>query len=209
MGPPGLVGERGPPGIKGDKGEGVGDLPATIQSVRDEMGDRLTAISEKVDGLDRGVGDLEKILADVVSVLESFQSQFSNFTRNHFPQFKIIRSESTQNYEYSKRFCNSMGGRLVSSAMSKSLHMEKSNKEVMSKLAADFSWIDLSDEAHEGNWRTSDGVALYDLIFNWHSGQPGGGRRQNCAVVRNQPALELHDATCSSNYYALCEIPLY
>jgi Lectin C-type domain len=63
-----------------------------------------------------------------------------------------------------------------------------------------FFWVGLTDEAVEGEWRTSKGeVASY---LPWKKGQPDGGTTANCALLADN---ELVDFGCSGGYPSVCE----
>jgi len=67
------------------------------------------------------------------------------------------------------------------------------------------AWIDGSDEADEGVWRTGTGEAMSYTGFKKEAGEPNGGRTENCIGLVTQGAF---DITCDRNMFtkhAFCE----
>lgn len=69
-------------------------------------------------------------------------------------------------------------------------------------------WVDATDRAEEGHWRTRDGCLPY---LRWGRGpalraEPNGGASENCAAIVDSGAMELIDANCDAAIYStLCE----
>jgi len=67
------------------------------------------------------------------------------------------------------------------------------------------AWIDGSDEADEGVWRTGTGEVMSYTGFKKEAGEPNGGRTENCIGLVTQGAF---DITCDRNMFtkhAFCE----
>ncbi len=65
------------------------------------------------------------------------------------------------------------------------------------------TWIGFSDAARESTWVWENGSdAPYT---HWYSGEPGGGREENCAIITDNAAYSWIDVPCERPYYApLC-----
>lgn len=68
-------------------------------------------------------------------------------------------------------------------------------------------WIDATDRAEEGRWRTRDGCRPY---LRWGTmgprAEPNGGASENCAAIIDASSMELIDANCDAAIYStLCE----
>jgi hypothetical protein len=75
---------------------------------------------------------------------------------------------------------------------------------LQSKLPAWNFWIGGSDFYSEGTYRWIDGPEAGQTVSNqfWFSGQPGGGRNENCLVLNSG---KFHDFPCDSKLYFLTE----
>ena len=62
------------------------------------------------------------------------------------------------------------------------------------------SWIGLSDEGSEGSWKWSNGSS--STHTNWYSGEPAGGRTENCVIVADFTSYTWIDVPCSRSFYA-------
>ncbi|KAI8503936.1 hypothetical protein Bbelb_180040 [Branchiostoma belcheri] len=67
------------------------------------------------------------------------------------------------------------------------------------------TWIGLSDLANEGLWVWDDGIVFGGGGF-WGTGEPNGGRVENCAHIRPLINYRWNDIACPNPYYYICEI---
>ncbi|XP_019639478.1 PREDICTED: perlucin-like protein isoform X3 [Branchiostoma belcheri] len=67
------------------------------------------------------------------------------------------------------------------------------------------TWIGLSDLATEGLWVWDDGTLLLGQGI-WGTGEPNGGRGENCAHIFPSKNYRWNDGPCSRSYNYICEI---
>ncbi|XP_061165766.1 CD209 antigen-like protein C [Saccostrea echinata] len=66
-------------------------------------------------------------------------------------------------------------------------------------------WIGVTDLAHEGNFVfVSNNIRVQYMYSNWHKGEPGGGRAQNCAII-TPSYTEWHDYPCGDKFNYVCK----
>ena len=70
-------------------------------------------------------------------------------------------------------------------------------------------WIGVNDIASEGNWVWMNGERASSSELIWSSGQPDGGRIENCVIVQGYPAHSdvglAFDEPCAGSQQGLCE----
>ena len=71
---------------------------------------------------------------------------------------------------------------------------------------AEATWIGFSDIANEGVWTWTNNNGIFPGTISWATGEPNGGRRENCAILNLvSENFVLTDVACSSRYFYVCE----
>ena len=75
--------------------------------------------------------------------------------------------------------------------------------ELLQVVAGSRGWIGYSDRAEVNVWTWTDGSTKYPYT-HWNAGEPNGGSRENCAMMRNDGFW--NDATCTDKMPFICKV---
>ena len=190
QGPRGQVGSRGRPGQKGEPG-----IPddQQIKLLRDQ----LDSLSQEVEALKNQSREYRQLAVDV-------------FTKGLYvpPHVYIYRLTSAgQSWQQSQDICRNWGGTLAVHGVK----TRENRKALIQNLSISniYFWIGVNDIASEGNWLWVNGERASSSELIWRSGEPGGGRNQNCVIVNGYPTTSdvghAHDNPCAVSRRGLCE----
>ena len=189
-GPRGQVGSRGRPGRKGEPG-----IPddQQIKLLRDQ----LDSLSQEVEALKN-------------QSRENRQLAVGALTKELYvpPHVYIYRlTPVRQSWQQSQEFCRNWGGTLAVHGVK----TRENRKTLIQNLSIRniIFWIGVNDIASEGNWVWVNGERASSSELIWISGQPDGGRGQNCVIVNGFPTYSYvglaYDAPCAHSHQGLCE----
>ena len=188
-GPRGQVGSRGSPGQKGEPG-----IPddQQIKLLRDQL-DSLSQEVEALKNQSRENGQL------AVGALKGL----------HIPPHVYIYrlTPARQSWQQSQEFCRNWGGTLAVHGVK----TRENRKTLIQNLSIGNThfWIGVNDIASEGNWVWVNGERASSSELIWGSGQPNGGRNENCVVVHGYPGSShlglAYDGGCARSFPGLCE----
>ncbi|XDV22801.1 hypothetical protein PO909_027614 [Leuciscus waleckii] len=109
----------------------------------------------------------------------------------------------SKNWTESRRYCTERGADLI-------IINNREEQDFVTKMFGGtlVVYIGLTDSDVEGTWKWVDNSTLTSGF--WGSGEPNGGRKENCAVIVNYdqrwPTLfGLHDVACNRNFQWICE----
>ena len=204
-GPRGQVGSRGSPGQKGEPG-----IPDDHQIKL--LRDQLDSLSQEVEALKN---QSRENLSQEVEALknqsrENRQLAVGGFIKGLYipPHVYIYQLTSArQSWQQSQEFCRNWGGTLAVHGVK----TRENRKTLIQNLSIgnDYFWIGVNDIASEGNWVWVNGERASSSELIWKSGQPDGGRNQNCVIVDGYPTSSnvglAYDAPCGLSYPGLCE----
>jgi len=122
--------------------------------------------------------------------------------------FRFEVHTTSSSFHGSKRYCNSIGGEIVSRLLGNDgLNYHSKIRKVVSSQRSHF-WVGVNDEAYEGSWKFEDGQPATNLMFSWGSGQPDNSYNEDC-VYFNYNWNGLNDISCGSPHVrkVLCQLP--
>lgn len=73
-----------------------------------------------------------------------------------------------------------------------------------SKFSDIYHWIGLNDYEIDGVWRWTDTDTIATFT-NWHTGEPNGHTRENCAIIYPVFNYKWIDENCLARHKPLCE----
>ena len=189
-GPRGEVGSRGSPGQKGEPG--ILD-DQQIKLLRDQ----LDSLSQEVEALKSQSRENRQLAVGALTLSKGLYIP---------PHVYIYRLTSArQSWQQSQNICRNWGGTLAVHGV-KTRENRKTLIQNLSIGNINF-WIGVNDIASEGNWLWVNGKRASSSELIWRSGEPNGGRNENCVFVSGQPSfVELaFDHSCATSYQGLCE----
>ncbi|KAK9976470.1 hypothetical protein ABG768_021675 [Culter alburnus] len=106
--------------------------------------------------------------------------------------FYLISSEK-RSWTESRRYCTERGADLI-------IINNKAEQDFIKKIFCSEVWIGLTDSDVEGSWKWVDGSTQTSGF--WASEEPGGHRRENCALTRESGWA---DYPCNDKFKCICE----
>ena len=180
----GSPGQKGEPGIPDDQ---------QIKLLRDQ----LDSLSQEVEALKN-------------QSRENRQLALNAFTEGLYisPHVYIYRlTPGSQSWQQSQDICRNWGGTLAVHGVK----TRENRKTLIQNLwIYNYFWIGINDIASEGNWVWVNGERASSSELIWRSGQPKGGRNQNCVMVNGYPTSSFYvglayDNPCATLHPGLCE----
>ena len=112
---------------------------------------------------------------------ENRQLAVDVFTKGLYipPHVYIYRlTPVSQSWQQSQEFCRNWGGALAVHGVK----TRENRKTLIQNLSIGNThfWIGVNDIASEGNWVWVNGERASSSELIWYSGEPDGGRNQNC-----------------------------
>uniref|UniRef100_A0A8C1A941 C-type lectin domain-containing protein n=1 Tax=Cyprinus carpio carpio TaxID=630221 RepID=A0A8C1A941_CYPCA len=101
-------------------------------------------------------------------------------------------SSMKKSWDESRRYCTERGADLII--------INSREKQVSERYCVEF-WIGVTDIVEEGTWKWVDGTSVT-------SGEPNGGKLENCAVTylkKNPELIGWIDVNCNGAYQWICE----
>ncbi|XP_065139517.1 CD209 antigen-like protein C [Paramisgurnus dabryanus] len=103
-------------------------------------------------------------------------------------------SSEKKSWDESRRYCRERGADLI-------IINNGEEHDFFQKMSGtEYVWIGLSDSDEEGRWKWVDGSTLNSNF--WHTGDPNGGRKENCALKHSSLWA---DYPCNDAYKCICE----
>ncbi|KAJ7316564.1 hypothetical protein JRQ81_002726 [Phrynocephalus forsythii] len=105
-------------------------------------------------------------------------------------------SYSLASWEVANQSCAAMDSHLVT------IKSAEEEGHVTRILKSSTSWIGLTDQVQEGNWKWVDGTDVGPKNSYWQPNEPNGGRTENCALLKNSL---WYDSSCKESHRWICE----
>ena len=194
QGPPGKRGAKGQVGsrgIKGQKGEpGIPENPQ-MNMVRD----KLNSLTQQLDAIKNLTRKTQEVIDAVKNGL---------LVNSYFYVYKL--TSTRQSWQESRQLCRNWEGDLAVHGVQT---LENRRKLFQSFSIGYHYWIGASDMVSEGNWTWLNGEPASSSELIWPSGEPNGGRTENCVFVVAQLGHthidRVHDVSCAIDLQGLCE----
>ena len=189
-GPRGQVGSRGSPGQKGESG-----IPddQQIKLLRDQ----LDSLSQEVEALKNRTRENRQMAVGALVLSKGL------YVPPHVYIYRL--TPASQSWQQIQEFCRNWGGTLAVHGVK----TRENRKTLIQNLSINFNfWIGVNDIASEGNWVWVNGERASSSELIWYSGQPNGGRNQNCVGVHGNPTSDAglaYDRPCAASRHGLCE----
>ena len=71
----------------------------------------------------------------------------------------------------------------------------------------DYVFVGADDITEEGTFQWNNGDTVQQIL--WSSGEPNGGRLEQCAIMHHNTGFKLVDISCSAKYEFLCQMTLW
>nr|XP_039267349.1 C-type lectin mannose-binding isoform-like [Styela clava] len=176
----------GPPGKRGPPGP-----PGNAQS---------TCNCPKFRELENRIDALEKALVNKEFGRERLIKE--EWTKIGAHYYKLFKTKLP--YKAAKTKCESNGARLASTGY----HDSSVRRDLVDRLIKPSNyntWIGLDDLENVGKYIWSDGVSSTSENTEWGQNEPSS-KNERCAHSYSLKNWLLNDASCSSDFYFLCEI---
>uniref|UniRef100_A0A3P9AVD0 C-type lectin domain-containing protein n=1 Tax=Maylandia zebra TaxID=106582 RepID=A0A3P9AVD0_9CICH len=130
---------------------------------------------------------------------DQLQTRFEDMTKNRDNLQRKLQgnyfwyqvSSEKKSWEESRRDCLKKGSDLM---------IINSREEQFKKSL----WIGLTDSETDGRWKWVDGTRM--TTSYWNSGEPNGGRTENCGQIKVYDSQNSwNDETCSNKHFWICE----
>ncbi|XP_073714317.1 C-type lectin domain family 4 member M-like isoform X2 [Misgurnus anguillicaudatus] len=157
-------------------------------------------LKTEIQGFDR-----MEMMVDIYEDEDDFRTQKDSNTNRQQPlqstgewiyyQSTLYYISSEKNsWDESRRYCREKGADLI-------IINNREEHDFIKKMAGtEYTWIGLSDSDEEGRWKWVDGSTLTSGF--WHTGDPNGGRKENCALKHSSLWA---DYPCNDAYKCICE----
>ena len=111
-----------------------------------------------------------------------------------------------QSWQQSQDICKNWGGTLAVHGVK-----TRENRKTLSQNLSinSYFWIGVNDIVSEGDWVWVNGERASSSKLIRKSGEPNGGRNQNCIIVSGNPSFSnfglAYDDPCAASRHGLCE----
>nr|XP_015195920.1 PREDICTED: CD209 antigen-like protein E isoform X3 [Lepisosteus oculatus] len=174
----------------------------TTSNLESELKNNLTVAVSAFLELKKRHNDLEEKLRDMESQLcRCCPKGWTSFMNSCY---FFSTAEDTMTWPESRINCSRMGSQLVI------IETQLQQEFLTKRFANGYSWIGLTDQTVEGDWRWEDGSPLTQSF--WFTHEPDDWKVQDikgedCAHLKphTDPLNNWHDAPCTMKYPRICE----
>ncbi|XP_073729806.1 uncharacterized protein [Misgurnus anguillicaudatus] len=139
---------------------------------RDQLLTKYTNITEERDELIAKYNNITKLKEKLKEKNKLWTQLYDGWI--YYQSSLYFISSDWKTWTESRRYCKERGADLI-------IINNKEEQDFINKNSGkDNLWIGLSDSDEEGRWKWVDGSTQSSRF--WASGEPNGGRRENCAV---------------------------
>ncbi|KAK9976468.1 hypothetical protein ABG768_021673 [Culter alburnus] len=166
------------------------NMITNLTEERDQLLTNITNLTEERDVLSSNNSDLVK-QRNQLNQEKNELLKMDGWVYYQY-SFYIISSEK-RSWTESRRYCTDRGADLI-------IINNKAEQDFIKKMFCSEVWIGLTDSDVEGSWKWVDGSTQTSGF--WASEEPGGHRRENCALTR-EPGWA--DYPCNDKFQCICE----
>ncbi|XP_065146744.1 CD209 antigen-like protein C [Paramisgurnus dabryanus] len=164
-----------------------------ITEERDQLLTKYTNITEERDELMAKNNNITKLSEQLNQEKNELRTRLNDGWIKYPCSIYLISSEK-KSWTDSRSYCREKGADLI-------IINNKEEHDFVQKISGtEYIWIGLSDSDEEGRWKWVDGSTLTTSF--WRSGEPNGGKTENCALIRSSGWA---DFPCSNAYNYICE----
>ncbi|XP_005465649.1 CD209 antigen [Oreochromis niloticus] len=169
-------------------------LLTSYNNLKTEKNQLLTSYNNKVKERDQ----LQTRFEDMTKNRDNLQRKLQDCRGNWvaFSDSLYQVSSEQKSWEESRQDCLQKGSNLMIINSREEQNFVNQFKKYL--------WIGLTDSLTEGTWKWVDGTRM--TTSYWNSGEPNGGRTENCGQIKAYDSQNSwNDETCSNKHFWICE----
>ncbi|XP_039469872.1 CD209 antigen-like [Oreochromis aureus] len=169
-------------------------LLTSYNNLKTEKNQLLTSYNNKVKERDQLQTRFEDMTKNRDNLQRKLQDCRENWVAFSDSLYKV--SSEQKSWEESRQDCLQKGADLM---------IIKSREEQnFANQFKKYLWIGLTDSETDGTWTWVDGTRM--TTSYWNSGEPNGGRKENCGQIKAYDSQNSwNDETCSNQHFWICE----
>ncbi|KAL3996243.1 kelch repeat and BTB domain-containing protein 12 [Sarotherodon galilaeus] len=183
----------------------IHELYDNVTSERNQLQTSYNILTTKQDQLQTSYNNLvkerdqlQKRLEDLTTNRDDLQRKLQYCQENWvaFSDSLYHVSSKQKSWEESRRDCLKKGSDLMIINSREEQNFVNQFKKHL--------WIGLTDSETEGTWKWLNGTQM--TTSYWNSGEPNGGRTENCGQIKAYDSQNSwNDAPCSNQHFWICE----
>ncbi|XP_041789778.1 C-type lectin domain family 4 member M-like [Chelmon rostratus] len=163
---------------------------------RDQLQERFAVLTKNRNDLQRKLQDTEASWKNMTKETDDLKRILKNFEWTYFRGSFYHVSSTKKTWQESRDDCLLKGADLMI--------INSKEEEAFSRQFKKYMWIGLTDTETEGAWKWVDGTPVTERY--WGSGEPNGGRNENCGNIKRYDAEKSwNDEDCSYSCFWICE----
>ncbi|XP_019215232.2 CD209 antigen-like protein C, partial [Oreochromis niloticus] len=169
-------------------------LQTRYNNLKTEQSQLQTSYNNLVEERDQ----LQKRFEDMTTTRDNLQRKLQDYQQNWvaFDGSLFHVSSGKKSWQQSRQDCLQKGADLMIINSQEEQNFVNQFKKLL--------WIGLTDSETEGTWKWVDGTRM--TTSYWNSGEPNGGRTENCGEIRTYNSEKSwNDAPCSNEKFWICE----
>uniref|UniRef100_A0AAZ1Y0P5 C-type lectin domain-containing protein n=1 Tax=Oreochromis aureus TaxID=47969 RepID=A0AAZ1Y0P5_OREAU len=169
-------------------------LLTSYNNLKTEKNQLLTSYNNKVKERDQLQTRFEDMTKNRDNLQRKLQDCRENWVAFSDSLYKV--SSEQKSWEESRQDCLQKGSNLMI--------INSREEQNFANQFKKYLWIGLTDSQTDGTWKWVDGTRM--TTSYWNSGEPNGGRKENCGQIKAYDSQNSwNDETCSNQHFWICE----